>query len=50
MVVADVIFNESHLSSEVNKNTNFNKLKMFNTQEELNYIYIRETETLFRIK
>lgn len=49
MIVADVIFIEAHLSSEVNKNNNFNLLKMFKTQEEHSCIYIMETETLFRI-
>lgn len=50
MIVANVTFNEAHLSSEVNKNTNFNSPKVFKTQEDHSYIYIRETETLFRIK
>lgn len=50
MIVANVIFNEANLSSVVNKNTNFNSLKVLKTQQEHSYIYIKETETLFRIK
>lgn len=49
MMVADVIFNEAHLSSEVYRNTSFKSFKVLQTQERHSYMNIRETETLLRI-